>query len=111
VKEINDGTAIQNLSSLFTLQCYPLLGYFLDRRPNLLDRFWIAVPSLISFTFLPRTHQKRSTEHERRSWTRFRFRDRVDGLQEVRCSVILSWATFSTAAQTCWTGFGSLCRH
>lgn len=36
---------------LFTLQCYPLLGYFLDRRPNLLDRFWIAVPSLISFTY------------------------------------------------------------
>ncbi|GAA5951097.1 hypothetical protein JCM8115_005053 [Rhodotorula mucilaginosa] len=33
------------------LLCYPLLGDFLDRRPNLLDRFWIAVPSLISFTY------------------------------------------------------------
>lgn len=39
------------LIPLFTLQCYPLLGYFLDRRPNLLDKFWIAVPSLISFTY------------------------------------------------------------
>ena len=36
---------------LFTLQCYPLLGNFLDRRPNLLDKFWLAVPSLISFTY------------------------------------------------------------
>ncbi|KWU44170.1 MFS general substrate transporter [Rhodotorula sp. JG-1b] len=33
------------------LLCYPLLGYFLDRRPNLLDKFWLAVPSLVSFTY------------------------------------------------------------
>lgn len=33
-------------------QCYPLLGYLIDRRPALLDKFWIAVPSLISLTYL-----------------------------------------------------------
>ncbi|GAA5866555.1 hypothetical protein JCM3774_004013 [Rhodotorula dairenensis] len=33
------------------LLCYPLLGYFLDRHPDLLDKFWVAVPSLISVTY------------------------------------------------------------
>ncbi|GAA5975880.1 hypothetical protein JCM10908_005313 [Rhodotorula pacifica] len=33
------------------LLCYPLLGYFLDRHPDLLDKFWLAVPSLISLTY------------------------------------------------------------